>query len=125
MKFVILAFAESNLAVNVLRHHQGAVDDDSKIDGADREQIGVNALGMQADEGEEKREGNRQRDDDSSAKVDEKEKKNDEHEDHAAQQVVFDRVNGEPDEVASIVERVNFDVWRQDVLVEVIGHCLD
>src|SRR6185437_13328074 len=41
------------------------------------------------------------------------------------QEVAFNRVDSHPDQVATIVKRMNFDVRRQDVLVEVVGHCLD
>jgi len=50
-----LAVAQRELAVDVLHHDDGAVDDDAEVDGADGEQVGSAVVRVQHDEGEEQR----------------------------------------------------------------------
>src|SRR5579859_612450 len=125
VELIILPRAQAQLAINVFDHHECAVDDDSKVDRADRKQVRVNAFGVQADEREEQRQRNCESYDDGGPHADQKNKKYQQDEQHAADQVAFNRVDGHPDQVATIVKWVNLYVRRQDVLVEVVGHCLD
>ena len=69
------------------------------------EQARRNVLQIQADEGEKKRQRDRDRDDQSRAHVVEEENEDDQHQQHAVQQVVRNRVRGERDQVAPVVER--------------------
>ena len=68
-----------------------------------------------------KRERNGEGDDDRRAETDQEENQNDQHQDHAAEQVVFDRVRGQFHQIAAVVVGMDLDVWRQDVAVEFLG----
>ena len=92
-----MPFPQRQFTVNVFHHDDGAVDDDAEIDGSDRKQIGGHVVGMQDDEGKQKRQRNGQRDDDCGADADQEKDQHNQDQHHAAQQVVFDRIRGEID----------------------------
>src|ERR1700747_3064398 len=56
-KPVLLPFAKAQLAVDVLDHHDGAVDDDSEVDRADGEKICRLSGQVQKNKGEEQSQG--------------------------------------------------------------------
>ena len=114
VEFVFLAVAFGKLAVNVLDHDDGAVDDDAEVDGADGEQVGGLAGGVQKDESEQERQRNGEGGDDGGADADEEEEQHKENQDHAAEKISFHGVGGDADEVAAIVVGADFDVRRQD-----------
>ena len=87
--------------------------------------IGRHVVRVQENKCEEQRQRNRQRDDKSRAQADQEENQHDQHQHHAAQQVRFDGVGGEPHQVAAIVERPHLDIGRQDALVDFFGLLLD
>src|SRR6185437_703257 len=47
VQFVTLAFAQTELAINVLYHHERAVDDDAEVDSTDRKQVSVYTFSVQ------------------------------------------------------------------------------
>ena len=63
-KVVLLPSAKTQFAVDVLHHHDGAVDDDSEINRADGKQIGGFAREVQKNEGEKQSKRNRKSRDD-------------------------------------------------------------
>ncbi len=125
VQVIALAFAQRQFAVDVFHHHHGAVNDDAEIDGANGEQVGGDIVRVQNDEGEQQRQRNGERDDHRRAEADQEEDQDDQHQHHAAQQVVFHRVGGELHQFAAVVVGVDLDVLGQDVLVELLGLCLD
>ena len=125
VEFVFLAMAKAELAVDVFDHDDGAVNDDAEVDGADGEEIGGFAGRVQKDEGEEKSERNGERGDDGGAEADQEKDQDDQDEDHAAQEIPFDGVRGDANEVAAVVVGTNFHVGREKRLVDLLGFFLD
>ena len=125
VELVVLAVALAEFAIDVFDHDDGAVNDDSEIDGADGEKIGGFAGEMQKNEGEEQRERNGERGDDGGADADQEEDQNDQHENHAAKEIAFDGVGGDADQVAAVVIRTDADVARKHGLVDLFGFLLD
>src|ERR1017187_7928700 len=121
VQLVALSLSQREFAVDVLHHHDRAVDDDAEIDCTDGEQIGGAIVGMQGDEGKQKGKRNGERDNDGCAKTDQEENQNDQHQDHAAEEVAFHRICGERDQFTPVVKRVDFDVLRKDVAIQFIG----
>ena len=111
---VLRSVAQRELAVDVLDHDDGAVDQDAEIDRADREQVGRDVLQVEADEREEQRERDRHGDDESRADVVEEEDQDDDDEHDPAQQVVLDGAGRQRDQVAAVVERADLHVFGQD-----------
>ena len=72
VELVVLSLAQAELTVDILDHHDGAIDDDAEVDGADGEKVGGFAGSVKKDEGKQKREGNGERGNDSCANADEK-----------------------------------------------------
>ena len=87
---ISLSFPKSQLAINVFHHHDGTVNNDAKINCANREEIGRPVVRMERDEREQQRKRNRDSDNNRGAKADQKENQHQEHEDHAAEQIIFD-----------------------------------
>src|SRR5487761_726817 len=125
VQFVILPLAQAQFAINVLDHDQGAVDDDSKIYGANGKQIGVDPFGVQTDKRKKQREGNRESDDHRSSEAEQEKDQNDEHESHSHHEVVLDGVDGQPNQIAAVVVGMDFYVLWQDMLIEVVCFGLD
>ncbi len=117
--------AQRKLAVDVLHHDHGAVDDDAEVDSADGEQIGRAVVGVQHDEREEQRQRNGERDDDRRAEADQEEDQDDQHQHHAAQKIGLDGVGSELHQLATIVIGMDLDVGRQDGAIEFVGLGLD
>ena len=63
-----------------LRHHDGAVDDDAEVDGAERQQIGGNAGVVHQDEGRHHGKRHGDADDQGAARAAEEQHEHDEHE---------------------------------------------
>ena len=74
---------------------------------------------------DEQRQRNRERDDHRRAEAHQKEHQHDQDENHAAQQIVFDRARRQLHQVAAVVEGTHFDVGRQDVFVQLLRFRLD
>src|SRR6202011_891324 len=124
VQVVCLAFTLAELAENVFCHYKRAIDDDPEIDGADGEQIRSDIMRVQKNKGEEQRQRNRHRHNEGCAETDEEENQHDQDEHHAAKQVCFYSVGGEPHEVAAVVKRAHLDIGGQDALVAFFGCCL-
>jgi hypothetical protein len=84
-ELVVLAVALAEFAIHVLDHDDGAVNDDSEIDGADGKKIGGFAGEMEKDEGEEQGQRDGESGDDGGTDADQKENKNQQNKNHAAQ----------------------------------------
>ena len=95
------------------------------IDGAYGEKVGGHIVGVKEDEGKEQGERDREGDDDSGADAGEEENEDDENEYHAAEEIGLDRVGGEADEVAAVVEGADFDIRGKNVVVELPGFLFD
>src|SRR5271156_5610637 len=121
LQIILLPFAETQFAVNVLNHYQRAIDDDPEVDGADREQICGHAIGVQKNEGEKQCERNRQSHDNGGAHADQKEDEHDEDQGHAQQEIVLDRGHRQPHQVASVVVGPHFYIGRKNMFVQFFG----
>src|SRR5215471_7016403 len=88
-------------------HDDGRIDDETEIDGTDREEIG--GFSPQDKDGDCKEEGERngRRDDEGAAQISEKEPLNEKHKNHAEDQVEQDGMGGQADEVAAIVNALD------------------
>jgi len=82
-------------------------------------------LRVQKDEGKEQGQGNCERHDHRSAQVNQKGHQNDQNQDHAEEQIVFDGVDGQLDQVAAVIVRAHFDVWRQHLLIQFLRFGFD
>src|ERR1035438_8937129 len=80
---------------------------------------------MQHDEGKQQGQRNGERHDDGRTKIDQEENQDNQHQDHAAEQVVFHGIGGQLHQVAAIVKGVNLNVGREDLLVEFLGLSFD
>ena len=94
----------SEMADDVLDHHHGAIDHHAEVQRAERKQVGGNVAEVEADGGEQQREGNGERDDDGAAHVAEEEKENDRDQDHACGQVVLDGFDGVLHQLGAVEE---------------------
>ena len=124
-QFVFGAVAESELAVDVFHHHDGAVNDDAEIDCADGKEIRGFARQVEEDEREEESERNSQRGDNGGAEAHQEENQNNEDENHAAKKISFDGVSGDADEIAAVIVGADFYVRRQERFVDLVGFFLD
>src|SRR6202040_4372763 len=113
------------LAVDVFNHYDGAIDDNSEINGADGKQIRGNVVRVEHDESKQQREWNREGDNDSSAEADQEKNQHDQDQHHAAKQVRFHRVRGQLNQFAAVVKWMNLDVGRQDLPVQFLGFCFN
>lgn len=118
MKGIRLVLARIKLAINVLDHHDRAVNDDSEINRANAEQVRGFAGRVQEDEGEQQRQRNGQGCYDGGARAHQKKDEYDQNKDHAAQKIPFNRIGGHPDEVAAVVVGPDFYIGWQNAIVE-------
>ena len=121
MQAIALAFPQRQLTVDVLHHDDGAIDDDTEIDGSNRKQIGGAIVGMKDDESEQQSERNGERGNNGRANADQKENQDDQYKDHAMEQIVLHGVGGELYEVAAVIVCIDFDVFGQYALVQFLG----
>src|SRR5262249_33223049 len=112
LKFVFFAMAFTQLAVNVFDHDDCAVNNNSEIDGAYREEVCGLASGVKENESKQKRQRNRKCGNDSRTNADQKEDENEQDQDHSANEVPFDGIRSDFDKVAAVVIRTDFYVWR-------------
>ena len=103
---------------DVLDHENRAIHEDAEIDRADRQQVGRRALKIEAEEREQQCERDGDGDDQSRTKIVEKEDQDHDHQQHALQQVALDNLGRLRDQIAQVVERMNPDILREDVIVE-------
>ena len=78
-------------------------------------------LQIQADERKQQGERNAGGDDQAGTEVVEKKDQHHDHQQYAAQQIAFHDLGGERNQVAAVVERMDFDVLGQDLVVEFLG----
>src|SRR5580700_9044794 len=89
------------IAVDVLHHDHGGIDDDAEIDRAEREQIGILAAQHQDYDGEEQRERNVGADDDGAAEIAQENPLNEENQQAAEDQIMQHGVSGDADQRAA------------------------
>src|ERR1700688_1625711 len=118
IQLVALAAAQTQLAVNVLNHHDGAIDDDAEVDGPNGKQVGGFAGQVKKYEDEQKRERNCQRGDKSRADADQKKDQHDKNKCHSAKQIPFDGIGGNANKIAAVVERAHFYIRGQNAVVQ-------
>ena len=80
----------TEMANDVLHHDDGAFDDHAEVQRAEREEIGGDVAEVEADGGEQQREGDGDGDDQGAAQVPEEEEEDDDDQDDALGQVVED-----------------------------------
>ncbi len=103
-----VAFGERPLGVGFappqdrLGHHDRAVDDDSEVDRAEREQIGRDVEQVHQNEGGDHRERDGDADDDGATRAAEKQDEDDQHEADALEDGVRDLVDRRVDEVGAV-----------------------
>jgi hypothetical protein len=97
------ARARLEVAEDILDHDHRGIDDDAEVDRAERQQVGVLALQHQDDDGEEQRERNVDADDDGAAQIAEEDPLDEEDQHAAEDQIVQDRMRGDPDQRTAIV----------------------
>ncbi len=125
-KLLSLVRSRLKIAEYVLDQDHRRIDDDSEIDGPDRQQIGILAAQHQDDDAEEQREGNVDADDDGAAQVAEEDPLDEEHQKTAEDEVVQDRVRRDRHERRAVVERNELHPRRQGpVAVDLLDLRLD
>src|ERR1700730_17213428 len=125
VQVVLLSRAVGEFAIDVFHHHDGAVDDDSKIDRADRQQIRGHVASVQKDESEKKPQRNGQRDNHGSPEADQESYQDDENQNHPALEIGFHSIRSNPHEIAAIVKRANLDVGRQEAVIQLVRFLFD
>ena len=118
---VALPVAQAELAIDVFHHDHSPVNDDPKINRANREQVRRDVVGMQNDKREEQGERNRQRDDDRSSGADQEKDEDDQNQDHSAGEVPLHRIRGQADQLAAVVKGADLDVGRKNLTIELVG----
>src|SRR5208283_4775254 len=103
VEFVLLPLAQAQFAVDVFHHDDGAVDDDAEVDRANGQQVGRFPGPVQKDEREQERQGNGKRRDYGSAKAHQEKDQHDQYQSHPAEEIPFDSVGGDADQVAAVV----------------------
>ena len=106
------------MAVDVFHHHDRAIDHHADADGeaAERHEVRAQPIPFHHDEGEERGQRQDERDDDRAAHVGEQHDEDDEHEDRAFFQRLGDGVDRLLHEIGAVVERHQFDAFRQRLL---------
>ena len=123
---LLIGFAAySQLAKDVLHHDHGGIDEDAKVDRAQREQIDRDVPRFQQDEGGGERERNGRGDDQPRAQAAQEQDEDQCHHQDAEQQIVLDSGGGQFNQVTAVVIRVNLHIAGKDVLVQISRHRLD
>ena len=99
---------------DILHHDHGAVNDDAKINGADRQQVGGNVTRVQHNESEQKSQRNRKRNNNRGAPAHQEEDQHQQHQDHAAHKIVFHRSCGDVNQRAAVIKRTYLNIRWQD-----------
>ena len=107
----------TQVADDVLHHHDGPVDDHAEVEGAQGKQVCRDMPQVETDRREEEREGDGEGHDEGPRNSREK-RVADRHEDEALGEVVEDRVRRMVDQVAPVVEGDHLHARGQDVLVQ-------
>src|ERR1700733_3684473 len=107
----LLSFLPSGgeIAIHILDHNHGGIDDDAEIDGADRQQVCILAAQNENDDAEEQRERDICADDDGAAQIAQKQPLNGENKQNAEDEVVQHGAGGDADEHGAVVERNQLD----------------
>src|SRR5580698_3919524 len=93
------------IAIHVLDHNHGGIDDDAKIDSADRQQVCVLAAQDKDDDAEEQGERDVGADDDGAAEVAEEQPLNGENQQNTENEVMQHGAGGDADQDGAVVER--------------------
>ncbi len=120
-----LTAAQCGLPEDVFNHHDGSVHENAKVDRPDGQKVGRDILHIEADEREKQRQRDRRRDDQARPQIVEEEDQHDDNQQHAPQEIALDDPGRQVDQPAAIIEGVNLDVLRQDLLVKLLGLGLD
>ena len=92
------------IPIDVLDEDHGGIDDDAKIDGADRQEIGVLAEQHHDDDAEEQRERNVRTDNHRAAQVTEEQPLNEKDKKAAVDEIVQHRRSGHVDELGTVID---------------------
>src|SRR5580704_13135222 len=104
-QFLLFVAPGREIAIHVLDHNHGGVDDDAEIDGADRQQVCVLAAQDKDDDAEEQRERDVGAYDNGAAKIAEKQPLNGENQQHTENEIMQHGAGGNADQNGAIVER--------------------
>ena len=115
-----LRLAVTQVANDVFDHDHRAVHHHSEIQRAQRKKVRGNLAQIEPDGSEEQGERNRERDDEGGANIAEKEEEDDRHQDHAFDQVMHHRVQGEMKQIAAVQHGNDLHTGRQDAVVELV-----
>ena len=113
-------FAGTELAVDVLDHDDGRVDDDAEVDRPDRQQVGGFAARVQHGEREQKCQRNVDGHDDGAADVAEEHQQDHGHEHHAHDQVFLDGVRRDVDQFGAVVIRFDLHARQQPARIGLV-----
>ena len=100
-----------------LNHDDGTIDDDTKVDGTHRQQVGAHATEVQTDEGKKQGQGDDGGHDDSGAPVLHEQQYDERDEDDTLQDIVHHGAHGKADKVVAVVERHYLHVLGQIVVL--------
>src|SRR5829696_1987964 len=102
-----------DMTEDVFDHDHGAVNDDTEIDGANRQQVRRLAPHHRDHHRKQQRHRNSRRDDQRAAQVAEKDPLDQEDQRNAEQEIVQHRLYSDRDQIAAVVERHDLDAGRQ------------
>src|SRR5215510_4263429 len=108
------------MAVDVLNHHDGCIDNDSEIDRSHRNQVSGIASYHHHDEREKKRKWDRQSNNKRSTKIAQKRQKDQRDQDHAFDQRVCDGTSGDVDEIRAVVIGNDEHSFRQYSFIDLV-----
>src|SRR3984885_15906137 len=101
------------IAIHVLDHNHGGVDDDTEIDGTDRQQVCVLAAQDKDDDAEEQRERDIGAHDNGAAQIAEKQPLNSENQQNTEHEIMQHGAGGDTDQNGAIVERNQLHARRK------------
>ena len=101
------------MAVDVLHHDDGGIDQQAEIERAQRQQVGALAACQHQHDGEEKGEGDGRRHHQRATEIAEEEVLDHQDEDHALDDVLHHRLGGDLHQVLAVIERVDLHPRRQ------------
>src|SRR5208283_740494 len=113
------------MAYDVFHHDHRAIHDHPEIECAQRKQVCRNVLQVQADGGEQQREGNRQRNDNCATNIAQQNEKHNDDQDHSFGEIVEDSVRGVIHQVVPVEIRYDFYSGWKYVVVEPLDHGVD
>ena len=105
-------FAAGQVAVDVLDHDDRTVHDNAEVHGADRQQIGRLAAGVQHRKGEQQRQRNVQGHDQRRTHVRQKHEQNGDDQQNADEQVLLDGLGRDGHQLGAVVVRLDLDAGQ-------------